>query len=158
MSQLTRRLTYSIPLLIVAALLAVENTVDFPYVFDKGTGPISGAYFKVFKPESLRYNKAMLALAKGVPVLAAATPESRRPAAPYLREASKYLAEVNRSWAFEKVPKGLNGDDLDQLKRDLPAVASGVEGGTFAPESPEGKRLAKYFADAKTLLPNGAIL
>lgn len=158
MSQFARRLIYSVPLLILLALLAVENLAPVPYVFDKGVGQVSMLYFKMFRSDSLRYSKAMIATSEGLEELSLGTPDGRSDAAVKFRAAAELLREVHRAWAFDRVGKGLNGDEFDQFKADLPAAASLLEKGAATPETPELNRIAKYVKDARALLPNGAIL
>jgi len=157
MSQLVRRLSYSIPLTLLALFLIVENALPVRYVLDSRTGPLTYFYMKLFKPESLRYSNALLELGQGVKALAGASGGARA-AALHFRLAATDLAEVHRVWAFERLPRELSGDDFDTLRKDVAAAAEALEKGNLDPEGALLARIRKYLDRAKTSLQNGTIL
>lgn len=155
MSETTRRLTYSVPLVLLAALLLVENGMPRPYVFNNQSGPISHLYYKVLRPESYRYSKALIAVSEGYRLIGAG---QNSQAAEKLKEAVDYLDEVNKAWTFQAVAPELGGDAFDNLKKDLPTLAAQLGRGDFTSTAPEHTRTLAYLGAARAKLANGAIL
>lgn len=155
MTETTRRLTYSVPLILIAALLLVENGMPRPYVFNNQAGPISHLYYKVLRPESLRYSEALIALSAGYRLIGEG---QNAQAAEKIGEAVDYLAEVNKAWTFQALPPELGGDAFDNLKKDLPTLAAQLGRGNFASNATEHTRTLAYLGAARAKLANGAIL